>query len=105
MNHAGLREELAVLDRRRKMILFWLKVETLSTGCWEWTGHVNNAGYGRVKNDYAHRLAYEMFVGPIPDGADLDHLCRRRSCVNPAHLEPVTRSENVRRGYAARGAK
>jgi len=46
----------------------------------------------------AHALAYEVLVGPRPDGKDLDHLCRTRSCVNPAHLEPVSRAENCRRG-------
>ena len=50
----------------------------------------------------AHRFAYERCVGPIPDGLDIDHKCRTRSCVQPSHLEPVTRAENVRRGIAAR---
>ena len=50
----------------------------------------------------AHRFAYEMLVGPIPEGLDLDHLCRVRHCVNPNHLEPVTRSENLRRGIRPR---
>ncbi len=45
-----------------------------------------------------HRKSYEFFIGPIPVGLDLDHLCRTRACYNPAHLEPVTRSENIRRG-------
>lgn len=53
----------------------------------------------------AHRWAYLHFVGKIPAGLDLDHLCRNRWCVNPEHLEPVTRSENLTRGYAARGPK
>lgn len=50
---------------------------------------------------YAHRLSYELFVGPIPDGYELDHLCRNRGCVNPAHLEAVTHRVNVLRGLAA----
>lgn len=77
-------------------------------GCWLWTGELNSAGYGRISrgnNRYglrerllAHRVSYEMHKGPVPMGMDLDHLCRVRMCVNPSHLEPVTRSENNLRG-------
>jgi hypothetical protein len=72
-------------------------------GCWEWIGTIDTKGYGvasvsKSKNVRAHRLIYEAFRGPISDGLDLDHLCRNRSCVNPHHLEPVTRKENVYRG-------
>lgn len=70
-------------------------------GCWLWEGALRG-GYGRVKLDgrtqAAHRASYELHVGPIPSGLVLDHLCRNRSCVNPAHLEPVTTEENIRRG-------
>ena len=79
-------------------------------GCWEWTKTLNPLGYGRMavgsradgtrRLTTPHRASYEAFVGPIPDGADLDHLCRNKRCVNPAHLEPVTHSENLRRHYA-----
>ena len=78
-------------------------------GCWHWIGHLRS-GYGRlmVNGSFisAHRMSYEHFVGPIPDGLEIDHLCRNRSCVNPDHLEPVTRTENIRRGTspAARNA-
>lgn len=62
-------------------------------------------GYATLKVDgrrrRAHRLAYEWFVGPIPEGMVLDHLCRVRHCVNPAHLEPVSDVENRRRGKSA----
>ncbi len=80
---------------------FWAKVNK-TDGCWEWTGVTVN-GYGRFlfttgKTVRAHRFAYELLVGPIPDGLQLDHLCRNRSCVNPVHLEPVTQQENLRRG-------
>lgn len=67
-------------------------------GCWPWLGAIAPSGYGRVHSRWAHRLSYEFLVGPIPAGLDIDHLCRNRLCVNPAHLEPVTRLVNVRRG-------
>lgn len=75
------------------------------TGCWQWIrGGFGHEGYGAVwdrkkkKTVKAHRYVYEMLVGPIPEGLTLDHLCRNRRCVRPAHLEPVTWSENIRRG-------
>ncbi|MFB6955450.1 HNH endonuclease signature motif containing protein [Streptomyces sp. NPDC056309] len=80
---------------------FWRKVNAQSI-CWIWTGAKSGGGYGhlsrRGKFIAAHRYAWEMLVGPIPEGLDLDHLCRVRACVNPDHLEPVTRRENLRRG-------
>lgn len=75
------------------------------SGCWAWLGRVNHGGYGQMivgrAAKLAHRVAYEMFIGPIPDGMVLDHLCRVRSCVNPLHLDPVTLVENVKRGAHA----
>jgi hypothetical protein len=81
---------------------FWEKVE-ITPSCWLWTGGKMSNGYGMIVNDTghkvpAHRAAYEFLVGPIPKGLDLDHLCRVRHCVNPEHLEPVTRGENLKRG-------
>lgn len=72
-------------------------------GCWLWIVNWNTYGYGRLgyahtKQVFAHRYVYEMLVGQIPDGLTIDHVCRMRACVNPAHLEPVTHSENLRRG-------
>lgn len=85
---------------------FWPKVDKTST-CWLWTGALTLAsnkhvgGYGRFRVGAqmrrAHRYAYELLVGPIPAGLDLDHLCNNRRCVNPAHLEPVTRAVNISR--------
>lgn len=79
------------------------------SGCWLWNRKVRSDGYGVKSVDHrgevrAHRWVYERQVGPIPDGLELDHLCGTRSCVNPAHLEPVTHTENMRRQWAARKA-
>jgi hypothetical protein len=81
------------------------------SGCWEWTGAITRLGYGNAyvggRTMLAHRAVYEALVGPVPNGLTLDHLCRNRGCVNPAHLEPVTHRENVLRGegFAARHAR
>lgn len=84
----------------------WSRVEKTRT-CWLWTGYCIPTGYGKMRaNDgrllYVHRIAYELLIGPIPDGMTLDHVaergCRHRNCVNPDHLEPVTHAENVLRG-------
>ncbi len=74
-----------------------------NSGCWLWLGYLHPAGYGRIVNPDgtttgAHRAIYEELVRLIPDGLQLDHLCRVRCCVNPQHLEPVTCGENIRRG-------
>ena len=85
--------------------------------CWIWTGVTTTAPgarlsyprfcIGKAKTVAAHRFSYELFVGPIPDGLTLDHLCRNTLCVNPSHLEPVTNRENVLRGTgpSARNAR
>jgi len=73
------------------------------SGCWLWTASLNAGGYGQfasgsIGTRLAHRWRWEMENGPVPEGLELDHLCRVRHCVNPAHLEPVTRRENLLRG-------
>lgn len=75
-------------------------------GCWVWNKGLNDAGYGltsngKGKNKRAHVASYELVRGPVPAGLVLDHLCRNRACINPEHLEPVTRRENTLRGVGA----
>ena len=73
-----------------------------SSGCWEWAGKHRPDGYAILAADgeqiRAHRFSYERFVGPIPHGKEIDHLCRNRGCVKPSHLEAVTRQVNMLRG-------
>ena len=79
---------------------FWSNVNKGSDSeCWRWRGRFLR-GYGRYGGSPAHRVAYEIAVGPIPVGLEIDHLCRTTQCVNPRHLEPVTHAENKRRRYA-----
>lgn len=115
LNHGSL--ELP--PRATLMERLWQRIERADNGCWLWTGPTTTGGYanfacfhnGESKPHRVHRLVYELLVEPIPEGLQIDHLChssatgcrgvcRHRLCVNPAHLEPVTPAENVRRAAA-----
>ncbi len=80
---------------------FWKKVEKTST-CWIWTATTDDGGYGQFNDGgntrLAHVVAWEEINGKVPNGFELDHLCRNHPCVRHDHLEPVTHAENVRRG-------
>jgi hypothetical protein len=91
---------------------FWSKVDKQGSPsahapelgpCWVWTASLTAYGYGqfgfRKRVVRAHRVAYELSIGPIPQGLELDHLCRVHECVNPSHLEPVTHKTNMSRGF------
>lgn len=92
------------MNTRTAQERFWLNVEKSET-CWLWIGYIKPNGYasfypggGRhVSKVYAHRFAYELVSGPIPDGMEVDHTCNVRNCVNPEHLEAVTHRTNLDR--------
>jgi len=77
------------------------KIKISKTGCWVWQASLNHKGYGQVgyKDTMVrtHRLMYQLLIGVIPKGLQIDHLCRNRACCNPEHLEPVTPLENTKR--------
>lgn len=99
---AARKNGMALLDQSPEA-RFWGKVEK-TAGCWFWTAYVDRNGYGQFGSSEgkvgAHRFAYTLVRGAIPDGLVLDHLCRTPSCVNPDHLEPVTQHVNVLRGVS-----
>ncbi len=86
---------------------FGVKIKLSAMGCWEWEGTLGKTGYGVIvvagKHIAAHRFAYELFKGTIPQSKELDHLCRNRACVNPNHLEIVTHQVNQLRGMSVSG--
>lgn len=102
--HAPNPPACEVFDKQAKA-RFWSKVSPVpADACWIWHGASNGRGYGNVgrnkKTYLAHRVAYELTFGPVPEGKDLDHLCRTKGCVNPTHLEAVTFLVNMRRRYS-----
>lgn len=109
MRRGTLAADVDVKERLDAWSLFWSKVDKdAGSGCWLWMACTNRGGYGVfTSKEYgrarlAHRVAYGMSVGPIPDGLTLDHLCVNPPCVNPVHMEPVTLAENRARAYRRR---
>ena len=105
------RDDLPKLARSAFAPKSWGILERLSAssafneaGCRVWARHINNLGYGRIRNngrmEGAHRAAYEAFVGPVPKHLVIDHLCRNRACINPLHMEVVTHAVNIARGVS-----
>ena len=86
---------------------FWAKAEPVASGCWQWLGGRNSKGYGvfvlEGSAKLAHRVAWEACEGGIPEELTIDHLCFNKLCVNPLHMEVVTRAENARRGRNCSG--
>lgn len=105
---------LRVLERiARKSIEVPCQTEELMPYCWVWQGYTCQ-GYGRITAKRPdgtrhtmlnHRAAYQILIGPIPDGVEMDHLCRVRACWNPWHLDPVTRTVNILRGLGPQTAR
>ena len=89
------------------LVRFMEKVKVLPNGCWEWTAARHNQGYGLIqvahKTVRAHVLLYEITVGPVPAGKELHHTCDNTWCVNPDHLDPLTRKEHVHRSNGMAG--
>jgi hypothetical protein len=98
------REEKSLFERMEERI-----VRVPESGCWLWIGNLNNNGYGKIEEKYAHRVSYEIEHGPIPDGKFVLHSCDVTCCVNPNHLRLGSQKDNmqdaVERGRTARGSK
>lgn len=95
--HTKLNKHPETLPRGRTVQHRLMDRMTVCCGCWLWIGAKDRNGYGLFGGTTASRAAYEAFVGPVPDDLDVDHLCRQRDCINPAHLQLITHAENLRR--------
>ncbi len=89
--------------RKRPVVSWRTNVTETSSGCFEWNGYRDANGYSRVGGAWGHRAVYEHEIGPIAVGLELDHTCSNPPCVNPDHLEPVTKAEHARRTWERRG--
>ncbi len=99
-----MKQSNASPERQRERLA--AKIPDDRSGCWEWTGSRTSKGYGLMRTgpgqrDYVHRISYRLNVGDIPEGAELDHLCRNPPCFNPEHLEAVSPRTNFIRGEHA----
>jgi hypothetical protein len=107
LNHWWGKEHRRVLGRQDIDKFRRFTKRNRDTGCWVWTASEDGNGYGcygfQGRLVKAHIAAYLMYVGPVPCGLELDHVCRRKLCVNPAHLDPVTHLENMRRAALPAG--
>ncbi len=96
-----LRNEIGQFAEEAAIARFLRSIRISETECWEWMGARNLKGYGQFKDGKqlgAHRFSYRWFKGEIPEGLQIDHLCRNRACVNPDHLQVVSGRDNVLRG-------
>jgi hypothetical protein len=90
-------------DPEKQLAKLLAKRHVTETGCWKWPGQRTAAGYGQMRTgpgsrDYVHRISHKLLIGPIPEGTEIDHLCRNRACYNPEHLEAVPHRINWLRG-------
>lgn len=97
MSRLGVRRILSTSDPASIQALVDSMTVRTDDGCWLFWSRVNPSGYANVRGGYWHRIVYEAYFGPIPDGLHIDHMCHRRSCMNPAHLQLLTKSENSKK--------
>ena len=110
-NSVAKRAEIPELtaNELRRFFGYLKPADTTLRSCWDWTSAHDQHGYGRFclrrKNRFAHVIAWTIENGSVPEGFELDHLCRNRGCVRPDHLELVTHRENLRRGVGIGGER
>ena len=109
MANNGMQLRKALADGGLRGYLESMVEKVPESGCWVWMGTLREKGYGCLqiggKMQRAHRVSYVAFIGDIPEGLQIDHLCRVKCCINPHHLEPVTNEENRNRWMLAKHGK